>query len=79
MSGGFPCQSFSQRGEQLGLGDARGQLYKEILRVLTACRPKCFILENVEGLVHMDGAARRIISLVARCVVHSSPNFKVSW
>jgi DNA (cytosine-5)-methyltransferase 1 len=40
LTGGFPCQSFSQRGDQLGLEDARGQLYKEILRVLTACQPK---------------------------------------
>ena len=40
LTGGFPCQSFSKRGDQLGLDDPRGQLYKEILRVLTACRPK---------------------------------------
>ena len=28
---------------------------KEILRVLTACQPKGFILENVEGLARMAG------------------------
>ena len=55
LTGGFPCQSFSQRGDRLGLEDPRGQLYKEILRLLTACRPKAFILENVEGLARMDG------------------------
>lgn len=43
LTGGFPCQSFSQRGDQLGLEDTRGQLYKEILRVLTACQPKVWM------------------------------------
>ena len=52
LTGGFPCQPFSSRGKQpRGLQDERGQLYREIVRVLRASHPKSFILENVSGLV----------------------------
>lgn len=47
LTGGFPCQPFSSRGYQpRGLEDERGQLYREIVRVLRASHPKSFILEN---------------------------------
>lgn len=40
----------------------RGQLYTQIVRVLKACKPKAFILENVQGLLHTDnGKALRTI------------------
>ena len=55
LTGGFPCQSFSVRGERRGFEDPRGLLYLEICRVLHACRPSAFVLENVDGLVTMNG------------------------
>jgi DNA (cytosine-5)-methyltransferase 1 len=58
LTGGFPCQSFSVRGEQKGLEDPRGQLYRELLRILTVCQPKSFLFENVAHLVTMDGGKR---------------------
>ena len=39
LTAGFPCQSFSRSGEQRGLGDARGDLFFEIVRVASRCRP----------------------------------------
>ena len=54
LTGGFPCQSFSKRGDGSGLNDPRGVLYLEICRVLTTCRPSGFLLENVDGLVAME-------------------------
>ena len=53
LTGGFPCQPFSARGKQRGFHDDRGQLYREIVRVLRACHPKSFIFENVAGLASM--------------------------
>lgn len=53
VTAGFPCQPFSARGEQDGLQDERGQLYRELVRVLRHSRPKSFIFENVLGLVTM--------------------------
>lgn len=48
---GFPCQPFSVRGHTPGLADERGQLFLELVRLLTACKPSAFLFENVAGLV----------------------------
>jgi site-specific DNA-cytosine methylase len=40
LTGGFPCQSFSSRGSGEGLDCSNGQLYKELVRLLRAKRPK---------------------------------------
>jgi len=58
LTGGFPCQTFSARGKQKGLGDPRGQLYLELVRILKMKQPKAFLFENVAALVTMDGGRR---------------------
>ncbi len=59
ICGGFPCQTFSKAGKQAGLGDPRGTLFQEIIRIATYYeevekRPKLLILENVHNLVNHD-------------------------
>lgn len=51
---GFPCQTFSVIGRQEGFSDDRGQIIFQISRILSEMKPKCFILENVKGLVTHD-------------------------
>lgn len=54
LTGGFPCQSFSivaQNPIRLGITDERGKLFFEMCRVLRERRPKCFIAENVKGIM----------------------------
>lgn len=51
---GFPCQTFSVIGRQEGFNDDRGQIVFQIARILREANPKCFILENVKGLVTHD-------------------------
>lgn len=58
LTAGFPCQSFSVRGDQKGLEDPRGQLYQELVRVLAFSQPKSFIFENVANLVVINGGKR---------------------
>lgn len=58
LTGGFPCQPFSVRGEQQGLNDPKGQMYLELTRVLKTCKPKAFLFENVPSLVTMSGGKR---------------------
>jgi DNA (cytosine-5)-methyltransferase 1 len=48
---GFPCQSFSIAGKKGGFDDARGTIIFDIVRLLENHRPKCFLLENVKGLL----------------------------
>lgn len=51
---GFPCQTFSVMGRKDGFNDDRGQIIFHLSRLLRESRPKCFILENVKGLVTHD-------------------------
>lgn len=54
LTGGFPCQSFSivaQNPKRLGVKDDRGMLFFEMCRILRDKQPKCFIAENVKGLL----------------------------
>lgn len=51
---GFPCQTFSVIGQKAGFNDDRGQIIFQLIRLLDESRPKCFILENVKGLVTHD-------------------------
>lgn len=48
--GGFPCQTFSYSGKRGGLSDPRGQLYKQMIRVIEHYKPKMFVAENVDGI-----------------------------
>lgn len=49
--GGFPCQSFSTVNPNKDPFDERGQLYKEMARILKEKQPVAFIAENVRGLL----------------------------
>lgn len=59
---GFPCQSFSVIGRKDGFSDDRGQIIFHISRIIRETKPKCFLLENVKGLVtHDKGETIRVI------------------
>ncbi len=49
---GFPCQSFSIAGKRKGFDDTRGTMFFEVERILEYHKPKCFMLENVKGLLN---------------------------
>lgn len=62
MVGGSPCQSFSSNGKRGGMADTRGTLFHEYARIISEVRPKCFIFENVKGmLVHDKGNTWKVI------------------
>lgn len=50
IHGGPPCQAYSVFGKRKGLEDKRGTLLWEFVRIVEELEPKCFILENVQGL-----------------------------
>ena len=54
LVGGSPCQSFSTIGARKGFEDTRGTLFYDFARVISECRPKIFIFENVKGLLSHD-------------------------
>lgn len=58
LTGGFPCQSFSivaQNPKRLGVKDDRGKLFFEMCRILRDKKPRCFIAENVKGILSANG------------------------
>lgn len=50
--GGFPCQGFSMAGSRV-VDDPRNSLYKHLLEVVEAVKPKVVVMENVTGLRSM--------------------------
>lgn len=65
MVGGSPCQSFSSNGKRGGMDDTRGTLFYDYARIINEVKPKCFIFENVRGmLVHDNGETWAVIKSV---------------
>lgn len=60
--GGFPCQGFSVANTKRHIGDERNELYKQLIRIITAKKPKFFLAENVKGLTNLaKGAVFKMI------------------
>ena len=54
LTGGFPCQPFSQVGLKKGFNETRGTLFFDIVRIIKEKQPKAFFIENVRGLLQHD-------------------------
>ncbi len=61
--GGPPCQPFSTAGKRLSVGEKKGLLVYEFIRVIRESKPEFFVFENVAGLL---SAAVKHISFYER-------------
>jgi len=55
LVGGTPCQAFSVAGHRRGMGDPRGNLALEFLRLVDRLRPRWVVWENVPGILSSGG------------------------
>ena len=61
LVGGSPCQSFSMVGKRGGLEDTRGTLFYDFARIVSECKPRVFIFENVRGLLNHDNGKTWVV------------------
>ena len=54
LSGGFPCQTFSMMGSQVGFEEERGQMFFRIMDMINSRHPRYVLLENVKNLMKHD-------------------------
>ena len=55
LIGGPPCQAFSFNNHARSVSDSRALLYKEYLRLVHGIYPKTLVMENVPGILSIDG------------------------
>lgn len=73
--GGFPCQGFSVANMKRHEADERNALYKQLIRIIDAKKPKFFLAENVKGLTSL--AKGTVFQMILRDF--SSLGYKVSY
>ena len=62
LMGGPPCQGFSTANPNRAFEDPRNFLYREYVRILNIVKPVIFVMENVSGMVTMEGG--RVLRII---------------
>lgn len=78
---GFPCQPFSLAGHRNGTDDPRGTIFWHCLSVIKKKTPKIFILENVKGLLSINGGEtfKEIISALEDIKKYNKKIYDIKW
>jgi DNA (cytosine-5)-methyltransferase 1 len=63
LDGSPPCQGFSTAGKRQ-IDDPRNSLFQEYVRLLRGLQPKCFVMENVSGMV--KGNMKHVFAIAMR-------------
>jgi DNA (cytosine-5)-methyltransferase 1 len=71
LTGGFPCQPFSQAGLKKGMDEARGTLFFDILQILKSKIKEgnpvqAYFLENVRGLINHRSGEESTLAIIKK-------------
>jgi hypothetical protein len=78
---GFPCQTFSAAGLGAGTADHRGSVVFFIIHWLEHRQPRCFLLENVEGLYTRHSSTLLLVLELINGLrdSHGKQLYKTTW
>jgi DNA (cytosine-5)-methyltransferase 1 len=73
LLGGPPCQGYSVNSHIRSAEDPRNFLFRHYVRLLKGLAPKVFVLENVPGMLSLDGG--RFLDELLAAISAASPGF----
>jgi DNA (cytosine-5)-methyltransferase 1 len=80
LAGGVPCQSFSHAGKRKGFDDDRGNLILRFSELISQCKPRVFLIENVKGLLtHKSSDGLKTIDIVINNLKDLNIEYKIRY
>ena len=82
ITGGFPCQPYSNQGDQCGLGDTRSQVLFDLLRMAWLLQAEMILMECVASILRFPPAIsvlEEFAKLHNMQIQHFTLNLKQQW
>jgi DNA (cytosine-5)-methyltransferase 1 len=81
LLGGPPCQGFSLNSHLRSADDPRNYLFRHYVRLLHGLSPKIFVLENVPGMLSLEGGAflEELMMKIRRSHSSICPGYEVEF
>jgi DNA (cytosine-5)-methyltransferase 1 len=64
LTGGFPCQPFSNAGSRKGTSEDKGRLYQTVINTVRMLNPSFILLENVRGITTSLHEGKRVVDVI---------------
>ncbi len=64
LTGGFPCQPFSNAGSRKGTSEDKGRLYQTVISTVRMLNPAFILLENVRGITTSQHEGKRVVDVI---------------
>ena len=81
LLGGPPCQGFSVNSHVRSAEDPRNHLFRHYVRLLRGLSPKVFVLENVPGMLSLEGGHffDELLKEISSAATADCPGYEVEF
>jgi DNA (cytosine-5)-methyltransferase 1 len=81
LLGGPPCQGFSVNSHTRSAEDPRNHLFRHYVRLLRGLSPKVFVLENVPGMLSLEGGHffDELLKEISTSATSECPGYEVEF